>query len=409
MAGEITANIDAYWSVYFYKDIFDPLLYWGPLWDEDLAYNNTTRLGDVTEELMADVGHGRRFAGKWIDQLKVGTTWFWPDVLHYYREHYNNGLTDFMTHTIDSLAEQLRPSAAMNFKVWDIEEKVFEEIELFNTYEDYVSALRSFVIAHNDYLLNEFALRANEVEENYLLDTAFYYNLHILGDTTFVLGIAETKNEDFAATACLRYCDPSLTDQQWQVRPLEKGWQFINRANGLALSDYNLSEPYSYALVTCDPDDADTRQQWMIEKGNVAGYYNLLNVSTGRIIDDRRANYTDGNEVISYSTSSNDAKTANRLWRFTAVAAKDDISTALQNATVQPDYSLRFVPSQSRLRFIAADRNQLDFDVHVCDLQGRRLLSFRAADGGNIGHLPSGVYVVAWNQSGIPHSVKFKK
>lgn len=43
IATEVSANVDGFYSTYFYKDQNDPLLYWGPLWDYDIAYNNDYR------------------------------------------------------------------------------------------------------------------------------------------------------------------------------------------------------------------------------------------------------------------------------------------------------------------------------------------------------------------------------
>ncbi len=409
VGGEITANIDAYWSVYFFKEQGDPLLYWGPLWDEDLAYNNTTRLGDVSESLMADVGHGRKFAGKWIDQLKVGQDWFWPDVFNHYKHYYDNGLTDYMTHAIDSLAELLRPSAAKNFEVWDIEEKVFQEIEIYNTFDGYVDALRNFVGIHNDYLLQEFAKRSDIRIPDNTLDTTRYYRMHIYGDTTLVLGIAESKIDGDPATACLRTSDAADNKQQWQVRFGEKGWQFINRETGLCLADYNLSEPYSYALVTYPYAADDTRQQWELAEGVYDDAYNIFNTNTGRIIDNRHSIYTDGNEIISYTTSTGDAKELNRLWIFEPMDSRmEDMQTALRSLS-NADYSLRFAPSARRLRFIAPDRNNLQFTVSVYDTTGRLITSFLAADGCTLpDYLPAGTYIASWKNAGAKQNVRFQ-
>jgi len=41
---EISANIDGFYSTYFYKDQNDSLLYFGPLWDYDIAYDNDYRI-----------------------------------------------------------------------------------------------------------------------------------------------------------------------------------------------------------------------------------------------------------------------------------------------------------------------------------------------------------------------------
>ncbi|MBP3229039.1 MAG: CotH kinase family protein [Bacteroidaceae bacterium] len=416
IAGEVSANIDAYWSVYFFKERLNPLLYWGPLWDEDLAYNNTTRMGDVTEELMADVGHGRRFAGKWIDQLKDGDTGFWPDVATAYRTFYNAGLTDLMVRKADSLATLLRPSAMKNFEVWDIGEKVFEEFDIFNTYDEYVDAIKRFVTAHNAYLLAEFDRRAGFASAEPLpLDTAFFQRLHILGDENYVLSLTEAK-EGEAPTACIRLTDDTDWRQQWQARQTGGGnWLFINRDTGLALSDYSLSTPYSYQLVAYPADTTDTRQQWQLSDGKNEGCYNLVNSATARVADNRHSKYADFNEVISYTASSSDDSAPNRLWCFEATERRgnDDITSlrdaaATLQSAASADYQLRFSPTTGRLRFVAADPAALTFTVSIHDVTGRLVRTFLASEGCSVADLPVGTYIASWSFAASRHSTKFR-
>ena len=40
---EVSGNVDGFFSTYFYKEQDDDRLYWGPLWDYDIAYNNDNR------------------------------------------------------------------------------------------------------------------------------------------------------------------------------------------------------------------------------------------------------------------------------------------------------------------------------------------------------------------------------
>ena len=59
VATEVSANVDGFYSTYFYKEQGDPHFYRGPLWDYDIAYNNDNRTdrggSNTTRQLMADV------------------------------------------------------------------------------------------------------------------------------------------------------------------------------------------------------------------------------------------------------------------------------------------------------------------------------------------------------------------
>ena len=52
LATELCGNIDGYFSTYFYKNQQDSLLYFGPLWDYDIAYGNDRRKGDTSQMLI---------------------------------------------------------------------------------------------------------------------------------------------------------------------------------------------------------------------------------------------------------------------------------------------------------------------------------------------------------------------
>ena len=52
IASELTGNPSAFSSTYFYKEKDDDKLYWGPMWDYEMAFNNDDRHGDLTESLI---------------------------------------------------------------------------------------------------------------------------------------------------------------------------------------------------------------------------------------------------------------------------------------------------------------------------------------------------------------------
>ena len=68
LACEITGNSDAFWSTYMFKKRSDPKIYFGPLWDYDIAFNNDDRLGDATYKRMSDNGHFKEYR-VWIERM----------------------------------------------------------------------------------------------------------------------------------------------------------------------------------------------------------------------------------------------------------------------------------------------------------------------------------------------------
>ena len=88
---EITANIDGYYSTYFYKDQSDSLLYWGPMWDYDIAFNNDYRMQreqgvwTTAYSLMTDIGYGQ--TKLWINRMWQDP-WFSRQVNRRYNESY---------------------------------------------------------------------------------------------------------------------------------------------------------------------------------------------------------------------------------------------------------------------------------------------------------------------------------
>ena len=414
LASEISANLDAFWSIYIYKQKDDEHLYWGPLWDFDIAYNNTTRAGDVTQSLMADVGFGKSVGKKWVLRLWEDE-WWRNAVKNHYKEAYDNGLTDFMIHTIDSLSTYIEASAQKNFERWDINKRVYEELELFNSYEEYIECLKVFVRQHNDYLREAFENRTPTPPTSaFTPDTTYYYRLVTRGNASYVMDVLGQDSVE-GAQVCLFENLPAHDTQKWEIKQVGKKFMFINAVSGLALSDYNKSEPYSYSLVLYEPNEQDTRQLWEMDAVGKEGFYNIYNASTGRVIDIRHGTYKNETEIISYTPSSRDSLASNRLWLpdkdelinpKEAIVPTDSTSTGiLANHTL--NYSLRYAPSAKTLRFIANDRAQLNFDVHIYSTQGRRVKTFHAAEECSIAELPRGIYIVNWSVDGTGHSAKF--
>ena len=128
---ELTANIDGFWSTYFYKDQADSLLYWGPLWDYDIAYNNDTRKPGTQTQLMTDYGYGQ--TKEWINRM-WSDPWFAKLINRRYTELLDAGLTDYLYNKIDSLTELLQRTKQLNYQKRGITRRVFHEMLLSSSY-----------------------------------------------------------------------------------------------------------------------------------------------------------------------------------------------------------------------------------------------------------------------------------
>ncbi len=114
---EITGNSDAWWSTYIYKFRDDPLFYFGPVWDFDIAFNNDNRLGDARLKLMADAAHQPR---QWVNRLRED-----PGFRKAVKERWNlkKGELRTLVTFVDQAAESISMSQEANFSVWDIREQ----------------------------------------------------------------------------------------------------------------------------------------------------------------------------------------------------------------------------------------------------------------------------------------------
>lgn len=114
---EMTGNSDAWWSTYVYKYRGDPLFYFGPVWDFDIAFNNDNRLGDARQKLMFIHGHiYKEWITRWLEDPAFKKT---------VKSRWNQkkgelaGLAGYVTR----MAAAIDGSQKANFRVWDIREQ----------------------------------------------------------------------------------------------------------------------------------------------------------------------------------------------------------------------------------------------------------------------------------------------
>ena len=151
---EFSGNSDAWWSTNMYKHRNDSLLYFGPVWDFDIAFNNDLRLGDATRKLMASDAHDPR---QWIQQFMLDPG-FTTDV----KTRWNAKKTELkaLTSYVDQLAAKINLSQQANFMRWDIHTQSLGHGGVPpSSYAAGITQLKSYLDARYNYLEEIFSSR----------------------------------------------------------------------------------------------------------------------------------------------------------------------------------------------------------------------------------------------------------
>ncbi|MBR3111077.1 MAG: CotH kinase family protein [Prevotella sp.] len=159
VGAEITGNIDALYSIYMYKEADDQKMHFGPLWDLDLGYDNSSERS-LLNSMEAFLGLWNRPFEKILQRLWQDP-WFVQACNDRLRELTDRGLQAYLLSHIDSLRTAIWQTQTENFKKWRINQKVYDwaKHSYYTTYDGYISELKSFVNIHIPYLQRAFAER----------------------------------------------------------------------------------------------------------------------------------------------------------------------------------------------------------------------------------------------------------
>ncbi len=404
---EVTANIDGFYSTYFYKHQADARLFWGPLWDYDIAYNNDHRvrsekgLSSTVNSLMVDIAYsGSR---EWVRRMWEDP-WFQKKVYSRYVELLDAGLVDYLLEKTDSLHAIIAQSQELNYQKWGIQTKAYHEMVLYSSYDQYVEDLKTFVTEHCAYLKEAFADRKPLEPTPPFEPEPYYY--HIVNNKT------QKAVEGTGTQVVQTSDDPQDEGQDWHVKVVGDHFQLINRGTQMALNDpttgtvgatVNVGTPLNLAVA----DETDERQLWnLVPQGN-AGYYNIENVYSQHIANLKGGSAADGTELLSYTSDAKNETSQNRLWRFVRSEALPDEITGIRE--VEPEnYALAYDPQRRELHFGSDTPEMLTFLVSIFNLRGQLVGTFRADGTFNMGGQEAGVYVIRWNVGGKERAVKVR-
>jgi len=309
---EMSANYDGFWSTYLYKRPNDQKMYFGPLWDYDIAYNNDTRGNNTTQRMIVDINTGvcrSWFTRMWRDP------WFRQLILRRYNELRQSGIEAFLLHAVDSLGELNAQSAKLNFDKYGINTKVYNEVVMRDTYAEYITDLKTFITDHFTYLDTEIPTRAaasyEDEARDFELNINYFYRVQSVGVKTFFDVTNEALTE--GSLAYLWSKDADRRTQQWSIKKVGDAYQFINRASGLALNAPNGDLNTQLNLVA--PNAEDEAQLWSIVLASEeASYYNIINKKYTRTANVSGGSADNGTKLICWESNEKNKTSTNRQW-----------------------------------------------------------------------------------------------
>lgn len=157
VGAELTGNIDALYSIYMYKDADEDRMHFGPLWDLDIGYDNSSEKS-LLRQMEAYLWLWNRPFEQVVQRLWEDP-WFAQACNQRLNELVDRGLQQYLVSCIDSLRDVVWQSQQQNFRKWPINQQVysFEKHNYYNTYNAYVTDLKNFVNRHIPYLVQQFA------------------------------------------------------------------------------------------------------------------------------------------------------------------------------------------------------------------------------------------------------------
>ncbi len=408
VASEMTANPDSFWSTYIYKNQDDPKIYWGPLWDYDIAFNNCQRQGDMTRRLVLKDGFGADLTGVWVRRMWEDP-WFVNAVNDKWVSMVSEGLEEKLLKFIDDKESELTASQALDGKLWPVNQRVYDEYQIFSTYSATVDFLRKFVKERISYLTDTFEKEAAGAVPTppFEVEADYYYRIH----NANTMKCADITDE--GSTLCSNTYLSGKESQQWSLEPVGDGYYMIlNRVAGKAIKD---EAPLSYGfyqrntqLAIVDPAKNDSRQLWQIVPVPTGGVYIIANRATGLAWNNSGGNFDDGNPVISWDNDENNPTKPNRHWKIIRDELKGN--SGVGDITVDnTDYIVTYSPSASEIRFISNGNSQLTGTYSIVNLNGSKMKAGKVVENIDVSSLPAGSYVLAWEIENRCISIKFIK
>jgi hypothetical protein len=175
LIGELSGNTDTYWSVYQYKKRGDKMIYTGPVWDFDIAFDNDYRtypINNKTDYVCLSGGSMAGNMGSFVRRVVREDTNTNAELRKHWSTGRCNGITqEELCKWIDEQAEIMDKSQRLNFMRWNI----LSRQEHMNpvargSYQAEVAYLKQYITKRVEWIDKKLGYVYTSVENSYVDD-----------------------------------------------------------------------------------------------------------------------------------------------------------------------------------------------------------------------------------------------
>lgn len=150
IVGDFCGNTDTFWSVYMYKDASDGMLYTGPVWDYDLAFENDQRIyptGNYNDFIYTKGSQAGKAIKEMVSKIVKEDTMAKEKLKEIWNSTCTEKELDKLNDYVDETAAILKESQELNFKRWKIlNQKVHQNYQALGSYEAEVNTVKDYII-----------------------------------------------------------------------------------------------------------------------------------------------------------------------------------------------------------------------------------------------------------------------
>ncbi|GHU61825.1 hypothetical protein FACS1894123_01780 [Bacteroidia bacterium] len=384
IACELSGNSDSFWSTYMYKYNSSDKLYFGPLWDYDIAFNNDNRMGNAVQKLMREIAHEPR---TWIARFSQDQ-WFKSAVNKRWQELVDENILQNLLDYVNSLTVLIDKSQEMNFKKWNIrQQNLGWEQQIYPTYKESIDYLLYYLKERVSYLTDRFS--RDVPGEPFHVEN--YYYVIANRKTGNLIDVENNSTDENGKMVMWEPLEKDMA-QQWIFNALgDDKYQIVNRNSGFAMS-YNGSF-LNVTQITKNP--ANTKQHWhVVPVGN--NLFGLVNDYSKQSINNSGGGSLNGNPVITYTERITESE--NQQWYI----RKKDAITSIKEISPKNQIQVFPNPIQDVLNVRLPDNETATtITVNIFGLDGKCLFDYQVkADKNQLAipvsnqHINSGIYIL---------------
>ena len=217
IATDITGDYDGLMTVKAYRDL-DTKLFWGPVWDKDLAIGNYDNSND--EKLVMDIGNASSISSYVQNIMKDPL--FTKKIAEKMKTLYDGGLYTRLSNNIDDIVNGIKKTWALNYEKWGDASLGMETQYNLGKLDTYVANIKEWLKKRIKFVNDKYTSIANEYAtkstEDFTYDTSKpSYGNGIYGNTGKILDVTMT-NRSFTSNAYNSLCVPfSITAEQMEA------------------------------------------------------------------------------------------------------------------------------------------------------------------------------------------------